>query len=66
VYFGVFPLALAFLVNFILGQGGLTADFSRIYAPTSVWLVILVAGIAAFGFYASRAGEPLFGKLSAT
>src|SRR5712691_4496266 len=25
VYFGVFPMALAFLVNFILGQGGLTA-----------------------------------------
>jgi len=66
VYFGVFPLTLAFMVNFVLGQGGLTADFSKIYAPTSVGLLALVAGLAAFGFYASRAGEPLFGKLSAT
>src|SRR5215471_18722977 len=66
VYFGVFPLALAFCVNFVLGQGGLTADFSKTYAPTSVWLLALVAGLAAFGFYASRAGEPLFGKLSET
>jgi hypothetical protein len=66
VLFGVLPMTLAFLVNFILGQGGLTADFSKLYAPTSVWLLVLVAGLAAFGFYASRAGEPLFGKLSET
>jgi hypothetical protein len=66
VYFGVFPMALAFLVNFILGQGGLTADLSKLYATTSVWLIVLVAGLAAFGFYASRAGEPLFGKVAET
>jgi hypothetical protein len=59
--FGMFAQILAFLTNFILGQGGLTADFSRLYAPTSVWLLALIAGSAAFGFYASRAGEPLFG-----
>ena len=29
-----------------------------------VWLIVLVAAMAAFGFYASRAGEPLFGKLA--
>ena len=62
VNFGMFAQILAFLVNFILGQGGLTADFSKQYATTSVWLIVLVAGLAAFGFYASRAGEPLFGK----
>jgi serine/threonine protein kinase len=66
VFFGVFPTALAFLVNFIIGQGGLTLDFSKLYATTSVWLLVLVAGLAAFGFYASRTGEPPFGKLSAT
>ncbi len=66
VYFGVFPMALAFLVNFILGQGGLTADLSKLYAATSVWLLVLIAGLAAFGFYASRAGEPLLGRFSET
>jgi serine/threonine-protein kinase len=63
VYFGMFTLMLGFLTNFILGQSGLTADLSKIYAPTSIWMLVLVAGMAAFGYYASRAGEPLFGKL---
>jgi hypothetical protein len=62
VYFGVFAQMTAFLVNFIIGQGGLTADLSKLYAPTSVWLMALVTGLAVFGFYASRVGEPLFGK----
>jgi hypothetical protein len=62
VYFGVFAQMMAFLVNFIIGQGGLTADLSKLYAPTSVWLMALVAGLAVVGFYASRVGEPLFGK----
>jgi hypothetical protein len=62
VYFGVFAQMIAFLVNFIIAQGGLTADLSKLYAPTSVWLMALVTGLALFGFYASRAGEPLFGK----
>ena len=62
VYFGMFAQMMAFLTNFILGLGGLTADFSKLYAPTSTWLLALIAGLAAFGFYASRGGEPLFGK----
>jgi len=62
VYFGMFAQMMAFLTNFILGQGGLTADFSKLYAPTSTWLLVLTVSLAAFGFYASRAGEPLFGK----
>ncbi len=66
VYFGMFAQMLAFLTNFILGQSGLTADLSKLYASTSIWMLVLVAGIAAFGYYASRGGEPLFGKLSET
>jgi serine/threonine-protein kinase len=61
VYFGLLAQTMAFLINFILGQGALTADFSKLYATTSVWLILLVAGIAVFGFYASRAGQPLLG-----
>jgi hypothetical protein len=63
VRFGVLAMILAFLTNFILGQGGLTADSSKVYASTSVWLLAIVGGFAVFGFYASRTGEPLFGKV---
>jgi len=62
VGFGMFALMTTFLTNYIVMQGGMTADFSRLYAPTGLWLMALVAAAAAFGFYASRAGEPLFGK----
>jgi len=64
VYFGMFALMVTFLTNFILSQGGLTADPTKLYAPTGIWMLVLVASAAAFGYYASRAGEPLFGKLS--
>ncbi|HUK33673.1 MAG TPA: hypothetical protein VLV86_07175, partial [Vicinamibacterales bacterium] len=64
VYFGMFTQMIAFLTNFILGQSGLTADLSKLYAPTSIWMLALITAMAAFGYYASRAGEPLFGKLS--
>ena len=66
VYFGMFAEIVAFLTYLILTQGGLTADLSKLYAPTGIWLMLLVAAMAAFGFYASRAGEPLFGRLGET
>jgi len=62
LYRGVLAQAIAFLVNFVLGQGTLTADFSKLYASTSVSLLLLVAGAAALGFYLSRGSEPLFGR----
>ena len=60
VHYGMFAQMMAFLTNFILTQGGLTADFSKLYAPTSTWLLVLVVSLAAFGFLclASR-GAPL-------
>jgi eukaryotic-like serine/threonine-protein kinase len=61
VRFGMFPLMMAYLTNTIVSNG-LTADVNKLYAPTSVWLMVLVVAMSAFGFYASRAGEPLFGK----
>jgi hypothetical protein len=66
VWFGMLALMCAFLTNFIVMQGGLTIDLSKLYAPTGLWMMVLVAAAAAFGFYASRAGEPLFGKLGET
>jgi hypothetical protein len=60
--FGVFPLMMAFLTSNIAGNG-LTADVNKLYAPTAIWLMVLIAAMAAFGYYASRTGEPLFGKM---
>ena len=65
VKFGMFPLMMTFLINNI-ATSGLTADVSKLYAPTSIWLMVIVAALAALGYYASRAGEPLFGKLADT
>jgi hypothetical protein len=65
VRFGMFPLMMTFLINNI-ATSGLTTDVGKLYAPTAIWLMALVAAMAAFGYYASRAGEPLFGKLSET
>jgi hypothetical protein len=60
----MFPLMMTFLTNRIV-TGGLTLDVNKLYAPTAIWLMALVAAMAAFGYYASRTGEPLFGKMGA-
>ena len=62
VKFGMFPLIVTYLTTNVVLSSGLTADLNKLYAPTAIWLMVLVAAIAAFGYYASRAGEPLFGK----
>ncbi len=62
-YFGLLAHVVAFFVNLSIINGVLTADMSKLYAPTSAWLMLVIAGLAAFGFYASRAGQPLFGNL---
>jgi hypothetical protein len=66
VNFGMFPLILTHLINQIVSSSGLTADMNKLYAPTSIWLMVLVAAMAAFGYYASRTGEPLFGRVGET
>jgi hypothetical protein len=40
----------------------LTTDLSRPYAGTSAVVLLAIAALAAYGFYASRGGEPLFGR----
>ena len=39
-----------------------TADFTRPYAAISTWLLLGTVGLAVFGFYASHADEPFFGR----
>ena len=65
VKFGMFPLMMTFLTNNIAASG-LTLDVNKLYAPSAIWLMVLIAVMAAFGYYASRTGEPLFGKLGET
>jgi hypothetical protein len=66
VVFGMLPLTVAFFVNQTLSNGPFTLDMSKQYATTSLWTLALVAGVAAFGFYASRGNEPLLGDILTT
>jgi hypothetical protein len=63
VYFGLLAHVVAFFVNLMLVGGVLTVDMSKMYAATSAWLIFVIVALAAFGFYASRAGQPMFGNL---
>jgi hypothetical protein len=62
VRFGMFALVMASMAEVIIRLGGFTADPSKLYATTGVWLMAIITALAAFGYYASRGDEPLFGK----
>lgn len=50
---------------FALVRFGLLAVVVGLFvaAAPAVWTMILVSGVAAFGVYTARAGQPLFGHL---
>lgn len=60
--FGFLALLTMFYVFLLTDPIPLTFDFSRPYAGASTWLLVGVAGLAAFAFAASRGDEPLFGR----
>jgi len=60
--FGLLALCVTFFVFMLLAGMPVTADFSMPYAAVSTWLLLSTAALAAFGFYASRGKEPLFGR----
>jgi hypothetical protein len=60
--FGLLATITLFFVNFMLGSAVLTVDTSKWFFPTSTMLLLLVAALAVYGFYASRGGEPLLGR----
>jgi hypothetical protein len=68
VTFGLFRFGLlsmtvaAFSENVATGVP-LTLNLSAWWATPSMFSLALLLGLAAFGFYASRTGQPLFGKL---
>ncbi len=41
----------------------MTLDVSMPHASGAFWVILLVLGLTTFGFYASRGGQPLFGRL---
>ncbi|HET7220456.1 MAG TPA: serine/threonine-protein kinase, partial [Vicinamibacterales bacterium] len=63
LYCGVLSVVIAFLVNQVINNSPLTLQPSMPYATAGLWAVLLVVSLAAFGFYASRGGQPLFGRL---
>jgi len=63
LYAGLLAEAVAFLINQVINNSPMTLDPSLPHASGAFWAILLVVGLAAFGFYTSRAGEPLFGRL---
>ncbi|MEP6995218.1 MAG: hypothetical protein ABI968_11900, partial [Acidobacteriota bacterium] len=62
--FGILALAANALAGFLLTEAPLTLDFSRWYAGRSLLVVLLVAGIAFYGFWTSLGGKSPFGAAS--
>jgi tRNA A-37 threonylcarbamoyl transferase component Bud32 len=60
--FGLLATLSFFSVSFVVSWGIVTLDPSKWFFSTSTVQLLLVAGVAAYGFYASRGGEPLFGR----
>ena len=65
-YGGLLSLTVAFFVNQILNNAPLTLQPSMPYAPAALAAMLIVFGLAAIGFYGSRGGQPLFGRLLAS
>ncbi len=62
VRYGLLVAAIMFAVSRVLEGVPLTSALSHWAAATSNVALGLVLGLTLFGFYASRAGQPLFGK----
>lgn len=61
IRFGLLALLASNLIGGILSVMPLTTDVSVWYAGTSFAGLLLVAGIAFYGFYTSLGGRPMFG-----
>ena len=63
VRYGLLVTAVAFAVGNFLEDIPLTLSLSQWTATTSNVTLAIVLAVTFFGFYAARAGQPLFGKL---
>jgi hypothetical protein len=64
VRYGLLVTAVAATVGNVLSIVPLTPSLSHWTASTSNLTIAMVLGLTLFGFYASRAGQPLFGRIS--
>jgi hypothetical protein len=62
IRFGLLASAVALFVGSLFGQIPMTFDVAHWSATASNWALALVIALTLFGFYASRAGQPLFGQ----
>ena len=60
IRFGLIPLVLAIFTIDMLGNVPFSADFSTWYMTTSILALLSVVAIAAWGFYHSVGGQPLW------
>jgi serine/threonine-protein kinase len=63
VRFGLLPFAVSVFVRLVMTGVPLSLDVSRWWAVPSNWTLALLMALTLFGFYASRAGQPLFGRV---
>jgi hypothetical protein len=63
VRYGLLVSAVASGVSNVLQAVPMTVSLSHWSATTSNLAIAAVVGLTFFGFYASRAGQPLFGSL---
>jgi hypothetical protein len=63
IRFGLLAALVAYFTFSLYPIVPLTLDVTHWSASSSNQTIALIAGLALFGFYASRAGQPLFGRL---
>ena len=62
--YGVLSAMFALASHDVLTTFPITADLSSWYSGYSLFAVLLVLGIALYGFVVARAGRPLFGRMA--
>ena len=63
VRFGLLPFAVSVFARSMMTGVPLSLDVTQWWAAPSNWTLALLMALALFGFYASRAGQPLLGPL---
>jgi hypothetical protein len=61
---GLLALMVALFVYFVTTNSPMMPNPAHWAATPGNWTIVTVAALIAFGFYASRAGQPLFGRIS--
>jgi serine/threonine-protein kinase len=59
---GLVAATIMYFVYFTMASAAVTLDTSRWFFSTSLVQLLIPAALALYGFYASRGGEPLFGR----